>query len=117
MIRRAGENVAAVEVEAVISDMPGIAEVAVLGVPDAMRGEEIKACVVLEPGRTSRDAPPEHIVEHCRRRLAIYKVPRYIEYREAALPRTASGKIRKQVLGKESSAPGTTWDRTTGNWT
>ena len=86
-------------------------------ITDATSGEEIKACVVLEPGRTSRDAPPEHIVEHCRRRLAIYKVPRYIEYREAALPRTASGKIRKQVLGKESSAPGTTWDRTTGNWT
>ncbi len=116
MIRRAGENIAAVEVESVIADIAVVAEVAVLGVPDAMRGEEVKACVVLDPSTTPEQLPPEAIVEHCRKRLAIYKVPRYIEYRREALPRTASGKVRKQMLGAGSSALRSVWDRTTGQW-
>ena len=117
MIRRAGENVAAAEVEAVLCEIPGISEAAVVGVPDAMRGEEIKAYVTLDPDQTPDTVSPLSILSRCGDRLAVYKLPRYIEYRQAPLPRTASGKIRKQELVKET--PDLTlnsWDRVTGQW-
>jgi crotonobetaine/carnitine-CoA ligase len=97
VIRRSGEMIAAAEVEVTISSHPGIAEVAVIGVPDPIRSEEVKAFVVLVAGRSPEDVPPVEILEHCARRLAPFKVPRYIEYREE-LPRTATLKLRKEGL-------------------
>ena len=73
---------------------PAVAEVAVIGVPDAKWGETIKALVVLRPGAaaTERD-----LIEHCRSRLAHYKCPTSIELRDA-LVRTATGKLQKFKL-------------------
>lgn len=117
MIRRAGENISATEVEAALLAIPGIVEAAALPVPDALRGEEVKAYVVLAPGRGPDDVPPEEIVAHCARRLAAFKVPRLIEYRTAPLPRSTSGKVRKpDLVAEKPDLRSGSWDRVTGAW-
>ncbi|WP_270933494.1 class I adenylate-forming enzyme family protein [Falsiroseomonas oryzae] len=117
MIRRAGENISATEVEAALLAIPGIAEAAAIPVPDDLRGEEVKACVVLHDGRGIEDLPPERIIAQCSQRLAPFKVPRFIEYRTGPLPRSTSGKVRKPdlVAGKTDLRAGS-WDRVTGGW-
>jgi acyl-CoA synthetase (AMP-forming)/AMP-acid ligase II len=96
-IRRSGENIAAREVEAVAAGTPGVLECAAVAVPDVLRGQEVKLCVVLQPGNTPATVPPQRIIGHCAGQLAAFKVPRYIEYYED-FPRTSSGKIAKQQL-------------------
>jgi crotonobetaine/carnitine-CoA ligase len=116
MIRRAGENIAAREVESVLCQIPEVAEAAAVPVPDETRGEEVKAYVVLQPGVTARDLPPERIVAHCTENLASFKVPRYLEYR-ASLPKTPSEKIAKHVLRAETpDLRRGSWDRVEGRW-
>jgi crotonobetaine/carnitine-CoA ligase len=100
MIRRAGENIAAGEVEAVLRTLPQIAEAAAVPVPDDTRKEEVKVYLVLQPGLTRDDAMPAAVIAHCERNLAKFKVPRYVAYVDA-LPKTASGKIAKHVLTKD----------------
>lgn len=97
MVRRAGENIAAREVESVIAALPDIAEVAVVPVPDPVRGEEVKAYVVLAAGVGIDALPPAAIFTHCAKNLAPFKVPRYIAYQQE-LPKTASGKVAKKSL-------------------
>jgi crotonobetaine/carnitine-CoA ligase len=115
MIRRAGENISSREVEAVICTLPQIVEAAAVPVPDETRGEEVKACVVLQPGLERDDLPPERIVAHCEAGLARFKVPRYVEY-VAELPKTASGKIAKHLLKGTGELRGACFDRVTGRW-
>jgi crotonobetaine/carnitine-CoA ligase len=116
MIRRSSENIPAREVEAVLKDMPEIVESAVVGVPDDLRKEEVKAYVILQPGLTKEDVPPEKIIEHARKYLAPFKVPRYIEYR-TDFPRTPSLKIRKPELVKEKEDLRVgSWDRVDKVW-
>lgn len=87
-----GLNVYANEVEFVISEHPGVKEVAVIGIPDELRGEVVKAIIV-----PKEKLKKEEIISYCRKRLANYKVPRIIEFRES-LPKTSSGKIKKAEL-------------------
>jgi crotonobetaine/carnitine-CoA ligase len=94
MIKRAGENVAAGEVESVVNAHPSVFESAAVGVPDEMRDEDIKVYVVLLPGA---EATEEGIIVWCRERLARFKVPSCVEFADE-LPRTSVGKIRKDVL-------------------
>ena len=117
MIRRAGENISATEVEAALLAIPGIAEAAALPVPDTLRGEEVKAYIVLGEGHSVENLPPEQIIAQCSRRLASFKVPRLIEYCTAPLPRSTSGKVRKPdlVAGKTDLRAGS-WDRLAGGW-
>lgn len=115
MVRRAGESVAAREVEEVLTQMPGIAEAAVVPVPDPVRGEEVKAYLRLEEGYAASDVPVEAVLDHCSRNLAVFKVPRYLEFRETDFPRTPSGKIRKAELVAEKPDLRTgSWDRVDG---
>lgn len=102
MIRRSGENVSAMEVEEVIKLHPGIQYVACVPVPDDLRGEEVKAYVVLKPGETQHSVSPEELVEFCSKNLAYFKVPRYWEYRPE-LPCTPSERIAKHLLLKEKT--------------
>ncbi|WP_436531977.1 AMP-binding protein [Actinoplanes sp. HUAS TT8] len=95
MIRRGGENVAAAEVEQVLMEHPQVTLAAVVGVPDDLRGEEVKAFVV-------GTATAEELAEYCGQRLASFKVPRYWEFRDD-LPRTPSERVAKQLLDR--SAP------------
>jgi acyl-CoA synthetase (AMP-forming)/AMP-acid ligase II len=97
IIRRSGENIAAVEVEQQILGMPEVMDVAVVPVPDHDRDEEAKAIVVLHPGN---ELSAMDIVAWASERLAPFKVPRYIEFRHE-LPRTGNGKIAKTQLRNE----------------
>ena len=116
MIRRAGENIAAGEVEAVLRTMPEIAEAAAVPVPDEQRREEVKVYVVLQPGVTAEALPPAAIIAHCVRNLAAFKVPRYVAYAQA-LPKTASGKNAKHVLVKDvADLRAGAYDRVDGLW-
>jgi crotonobetaine/carnitine-CoA ligase len=97
MIKRAGENVAASEVEAVILTHPQVFDCAVVGVPDPIRDESIVAVVVTVEGvLPDGDA----IIAWCKERLASFRVPERIEFRQA-LPRTSVGKIQKHLLRAE----------------
>lgn len=89
-----GENVYPAEVEAAIAELEGVAEAAVIGVPDATWGEVGRAYVVAVSGRT---LDPAGVIAHCSGRLAKFKVPKSVEIVET-LPRTASGKVQKHVL-------------------
>jgi long-chain acyl-CoA synthetase len=99
MIIVSGFNVYPSEVEGVLYTHPAVIEAAVIGVPDAYRGEAVKACVVLKSGAT---ATSEELKEHCEGGLAEFKVPREIEIRES-LPKTAVGKVLHRVLRAEEN--------------
>ena len=112
MIRRAGENISATEVESVLLALPGVAEAAALPVPDPQRGEEVKAYLVLADGVMPSDLPPDRVIAHCRGQLAAFKLPRYIEYRTTPLPRSTSGKVQKPALLAETDdLRRNSWDR------
>ncbi|WP_038937164.1 class I adenylate-forming enzyme family protein [Bradyrhizobium japonicum] len=116
MIRRSSENIAAGEVEAIIRELPEIADVAAVPVPDAVRGEEIKICVELKEGLAPADLPVERILEHARARLARFKVPRYIAF-IPALPRTvASNKVLKRELAATSEPLAGAYDSEEKRW-
>jgi crotonobetaine/carnitine-CoA ligase len=116
MIRRSGENIAAREVEAVLLQLPQIREAAAIPVPDADRGQEVKACLVLQEGVTPADLPPEAVLAHCLAGLARFKVPRFLEYR-ANLPKTPSEKIAKHLLVAERpDLRAGAYDRVAGQW-
>lgn len=109
MIRRSGENISASEVESIISDHPDVIDTAVISVPDTIRIEEVKAYVILKQGIC---LAPEKLIEWCEQRLAYYKIPRYIEFRKS-LPKTATQKIKKNVLKTETEdLIAQAWDRT-----
>ncbi|MFF0222079.1 AMP-binding protein [Streptomyces sp. NPDC004629] len=91
-----GENVSSIEVEDTIFSHPAVAEVAVIGVPNAKWGETIKALVVPAEGAEVSEA---EIIAYCKQRMAGYKAPTSVEFRDA-IPRTATGKIQKFKLRK-----------------
>jgi acyl-CoA synthetase (AMP-forming)/AMP-acid ligase II len=95
-----GFNVYPAEVEQVLARLDGVAESAVLGVPDPRLGEVGKAYLVVRSGSELSTAD---VVAHCRARLANYKVPRHVEFRDR-LPRNPGGKVLKREL-REESAP------------
>jgi long-chain acyl-CoA synthetase len=94
MIVSGGENVYPVEVENVLAAHPGVADVGVIGVPDAKWGETVKAIVV---SATGASPTPDEIIAFARERLARYKCPASVDFVDA-LPRNPSGKILKRVL-------------------
>ncbi len=104
MVRRGDENISSEEVERVLNSHPQVAESAVIAVPDHIRGEEVKAYIVLKPPATPESVTPKGIWEFCKTHLAAFKVPRYIEYR-AELPKTPSSKVQKNILRDESKEP------------
>jgi acyl-CoA synthetase (AMP-forming)/AMP-acid ligase II len=89
-----GENVSSIEVEDTIFSHAAVAEVAVIGVPDEKWGEAVIALVVLAPGATATE---DEIIDHTRDRLAHYKCPKRVEFRDV-LARTATGKLQKFKL-------------------
>ncbi|MCW2717883.1 class I adenylate-forming enzyme family protein [Pseudonocardia sp.] len=101
MINRGGENAYSVEVETALSGYPGVAEIAVVGVPDPRLGHKVGAVVVPRPGAT---IDVGGIVAYGRRRLAAFKIPEYVAVRPDPLPRNAAGKVDKPTLRS-----GTTW--------
>ena len=94
MIVSGGENVYPIEVEEVLSQHPGVHDVAVIGVPDARWGEAVKALIIPAPGERLEG---DELVAYARARLAGYKLPRSIEFVDS-FPRTPTGKVRKSEL-------------------
>jgi long-chain acyl-CoA synthetase len=98
LIKASGFQVWPREVEEVLAAHPAVAEVGVAGVPDAHQVEAVKAWVVLVPGQ---QASAEDLRTYCREKLAPYKVPKYIEFRES-LPKSTIGKVlRRELLASE----------------
>jgi len=95
MIISGGENVYSAEVENAISLIPGVAEVAVIGVPDERWGERVHAIIVPRPGS---NLVAEEVMEHCRQQIAGYKCPRSVDFRHEPMPLSGAGKILKREL-------------------
>jgi long-chain acyl-CoA synthetase len=94
MIITSGFNVYPAEVENVLYGHPAVGEAAVYGAPDPVRGEQVKASVVVREGRS---VSGDELVEFCRSRLAGYKAPRSIDL-VAQIPKSPTGKVLKRVL-------------------
>jgi carnitine-CoA ligase len=110
VIRRAGENIAAAEVETVLRSHPGVLEVAAVPVPDELLGEEVKIHVLLGNGLTPDSVPPAELISFSADRLARYKVPRFVEYRTEDFDRTPSMRVKKEALDRSADS-GRVWDR------
>ena len=95
MIVTGGENVYSIEVENALSTHPAVAQVAVIGIPHEMWGEQVHAVVVLRPGLTATE---DEIKEHARAHIAGYKVPKSIEFRTDPLPMSGALKVLKREL-------------------
>jgi long-chain acyl-CoA synthetase len=97
MIIASGYNVYPREVEEVLYVHSAVKEAAVVGVPDTYRGETVKAFVVLKKGRFVTE---EELLQHCKKHLASYKVPKRVEFRDE-LPKSGVGKILRRTLAEQ----------------
>jgi long-chain acyl-CoA synthetase len=99
LIIASGYNIYPRDVEEVLYEHPAVQEAVVFGVPDAYRGESVKAVLVL---KNNKKASEREIIEYCRANLSAYKVPLFVEFREE-LPKTNVGKILRRALREEIS--------------
>jgi long-chain acyl-CoA synthetase len=97
IIKTSGFQVWPREIEEILHEHPAVMEAGVAGVPDQYQGESVKAWVILNPGAV---CTVEELKEHCRVKLAAYKIPKYIEFRDE-LPKSQIGKILRRVLVEE----------------
>jgi acyl-CoA synthetase (AMP-forming)/AMP-acid ligase II len=100
MIISGGYNIYPREIEDVIAEVPGVLEVAVVGVSDAEWGQRVTAMFTMAPGAT---VSPEAVMEHCRSRMASYKKPKDVRIVEE-FPLNSTGKIAKKVLREQLEA-------------
>ena len=104
IVRRSGENIAAVEVEQVLAEHPAVGHVAIVAVSDEIREEEVFAAIAPRPGHAHDAALAETLFAWCLERLAYYKAPGYFAFMDR-LPTTATQKIRKADLGDLAQNP------------
>jgi len=97
MVIAGGFNIYPREIEEVLFEHPKILDAVAVGIADEYRGETLKCFIVLKPGET---ASGDDIIAHCKGKLAAYKVPKAIEFRDA-LPKTAVGKVLRKILRAE----------------
>jgi len=100
LIKPSGHQVWPKEVEEILSTHPAVAEACVAGIPDPKQVEAVKAWVILRPGQK---VSAEELQSYCKDKLTAYKVPKFIEFRDA-LPKTLVGKILRRVLQDEEKA-------------
>lgn len=100
MIIAGGFNIYPREIDEVLFQHPKVQEAVAVGIPDPYRGETVKAYIVLKPGV---QATAEEIIAFCREKLAAYKVPKIVEFRES-LPKSAIGKVLRKILRAEEEA-------------
>ena len=100
MIIAGGYNIYPREIDEVLFQHPKVADAVSVGIPDEYRGETVKAFVVLKPGE---EAGEQEIIDFCREKLAAYKAPRLVEFRDS-LPKSAVGKILRKTLRAEEEA-------------
>ena len=109
VIRRAGENIAALEVEAALAGHPAIAQVAVIAKPDEVRDEEVMACVVLNVNHSGNRDTAISIQDWCLERLAYFKAPGHVAFL-AELPVTSTNKVQKAKLADFALNPADCFD-------
>ena len=97
LIIASGYNIYPRDVEEVLYEHPAVQEAVVIGVPDAYRGESVKAVLVL---KSNQETSEQEIIDYCRKNLSAYKVPQLVEFRDA-LPKTNVGKILRRALREE----------------
>ncbi len=97
LIRRSGENIGSAEVEGVLRAHPGVEDAACIPFPDDVRGEEVHAVIQLKDGVDPGTVLPDALLHWCAEQLAVFKLPRYVEF-VSAFPRTPTGKIQKAQL-------------------
>lgn len=97
IIRRSGENISAAEVENALIGHPGVEAVAVIGVPDEMRDEEVMACILPVAGTPRDAATAAAVFDHARALIAYYKLPGWVAFVDD-LPRTGTQKVRKGLI-------------------
>jgi acetyl-CoA synthetase/medium-chain acyl-CoA synthetase len=97
VIKSSGYRIGPFEVESALLEHPAVLEAAVIGKPDALRGQIVKACVVLRTGIEPGEDLKRDLQTHCKRLIAAYKYPREIEF-VGELPKTTSGKTRHAEL-------------------
>jgi acyl-CoA synthetase (AMP-forming)/AMP-acid ligase II len=97
LIRRSGENISAVEVEAVLAQHASVKTAAVASVPDEIRGDEVFACIVPRDPDAAGPSLARALADYCRERLAYYKVPGYVAFC-ASVPLTSTEKIQRTEL-------------------
>ena len=97
VIKSSGYRIGPFEVESALLEHPAVLETAITAAPDELRGQVVKATIVLKPGFTGDDALKKELQEHVKRTTAPYKYPRVIEF-VSELPKTISGKIRRVEL-------------------
>ena len=103
VIKSAGYRIGPAEIETCLVKHPAVANAAVIGKPDAVRGSIVKAFIVLQPGNQPSDKLVEEIQNHVRGRLAPYEYPREIEFIDA-LPMTTTGKVQRKELRRREEA-------------
>lgn len=97
MIKSSGYRIAPSEIEEAMAKHPAIADVGIVGVPDPEKGQIVKAVVELKPGFTGSDQLTEQINNFLRDHIAVYKLPRIVQYMDK-LPRTPTGKLLRRLL-------------------
>ena len=105
VIKSSGYRIGPFEVESALMTHPAVVECAITGVPDEIRGQVVKATIVLAPGYKDRDKEQltKEIQEHVKRTTAPYKYPRVVEFVDE-LPKTISGKIRRVEIRQKDNA-------------
>ena len=106
MIISGGENIYPAEVEAVLAGHPAVADVAVVGRPDARWGEAVHA-VIIPAGGQADAVTADEIIGWCRERLAHFKCPKSVEFTDS-FPRTTTGKVLKRELRAQLASSDTT---------
>jgi acetyl-CoA synthetase/medium-chain acyl-CoA synthetase len=104
VIKSSGYRIGPFEVESALLEHPAVLDAAVIGKPDALRGQIVKACIILRPGQEGTEALKAELQSHCKRLIAAYKYPREIEFMPD-LPRTTSGKTRRVQLRQAAAQP------------
>ncbi len=99
IVIRGGENIACLEIEAILSEHPSILEASVFGVPDERLGENLATRIALKPGKTATETDISSFLEE---KIAKFKIPSYIWFQEEELPRIASGKTAKKQMREDA---------------
>ena len=97
LIKSSGYRIGPEEIEDVLVTHPAVADAGVIGVPDSVMGQKTRAYVALKPGASQSEALKGELIEFCRGKVAVYKLPREVVF-VAELPRTITGKLLRRVL-------------------
>jgi 2-aminobenzoate-CoA ligase len=97
LIKSSGYRIGPEEVEDALLKHPAVADAGVIGVPDPVRGQNVKAFIILKAGQTPSEDLKQKIIDSCREHIAIYKLPRIVEF-VTELPRTLQGKLLRRIL-------------------